>query len=136
MYKPIRQWHLDVIPFKDAAAWSPDGTQIAAAATDGYIRIWNADSGEVVRTFKAHGIGGAYYRLIWNHLTNRLVGAMAHCALAYDPLTGDVLQNHKLRSSAFDLSRDCRLAYGRHIQIQEMDENLLPDIQQIDLSVP
>jgi WD40 repeat protein/basic membrane lipoprotein Med (substrate-binding protein (PBP1-ABC) superfamily)/DNA-binding SARP family transcriptional activator len=32
------------------AAYSPDGTQIATASGDGYVRIWDASSGELLKT--------------------------------------------------------------------------------------
>ncbi|MBI1746580.1 MAG: choice-of-anchor D domain-containing protein [Acidobacteria bacterium] len=35
-------------------AWSPDGSQLASGANDGEIRVWAAESGELVQALAAH----------------------------------------------------------------------------------
>ena len=39
-----------------AAAWNSDGTQIVSGAQDGSVRIWNAASGEALKTLPAMGV--------------------------------------------------------------------------------
>jgi WD40 repeat protein len=42
----------------DAAAWSPNGAQVAGASEDGYTRIWSAANGRVLHAFKTVAFAG------------------------------------------------------------------------------
>ena len=35
-------------------SWSPDGTLLATAHQDGFVRLWNPNSGQLVREINAH----------------------------------------------------------------------------------
>ena len=46
---------LDTGAFVWAAAFSPDGQEVAAAVNDGTVRIWNAGDGTAIRSLIGHG---------------------------------------------------------------------------------
>ncbi len=50
-------------------AWSPDGRFLASAGLDGYVRIWQSTSGELLYAF-AHGL--AVRRLRWSPDSTRI----------------------------------------------------------------
>ena len=37
--------------YVDSVVWSPDGSMVAAGSSDGIIKVWNADTGELLQTF-------------------------------------------------------------------------------------
>ena len=52
-------WHAKLDDFVSAIAWSPDGTQLAAASVSGQLGIYDNASGQVVHLIeKAHADGG------------------------------------------------------------------------------
>ena len=44
-------------------AWSPDDTQIASVSDDKSIKIWDAESGQLVKNYNGHE--GVIYGVIW-----------------------------------------------------------------------
>ena len=55
--------HEDVI---GRIAWSPDGRVLASSSEDETIRLWNAETGECLRTLTGHG-GRCLVRCLRSH---------------------------------------------------------------------
>ncbi len=61
--KTIR--HLDIPALPSALAYSPDGSLLAAAASDGVVRIWDVRMGK--ETARLQGHSGRAWCLAWDH---------------------------------------------------------------------
>lgn len=57
--------HTDIV---DTVSWSPDGSKIASGSHDATIKIWDAESGDLIRTI-AQGYGG-----LWSPDGSKLLG--------------------------------------------------------------
>jgi WD40 repeat protein len=56
-----------------AVAWSPDGTMIAGGGTDGFLRIWNADSGDTFIDFP--GLTTTVLSISWSPDSTKIVSS-------------------------------------------------------------
>jgi hypothetical protein len=93
-------------------------------------------SGSLIRTITGHGVGGFGYGLIWNPLSNQLIGVTPGGVNIWDALNGEPIQHFSAGISAASLSRTGRLVYGSSIIIEALDPNLLPDIEQVTTPLP
>jgi len=66
----VLRGHKDVI---HRIAWSPDGSYLASPSSDNTIRIWDARSGECVRTLQEHT--GRIINVAWSPDSQRLASA-------------------------------------------------------------
>lgn len=136
-FTPIGQFSTGgVDPFLNAGAWSPDSRQLAVANNDGHVRIWDVASGMLVHALSGHGISGASYGLIWNPLSNQLIGAMPGGIHLWDAAAGSFIQDVRAKITAIDLSEDGRLAYGGSSLIDALNPSLLPTIGTAALPLP
>jgi WD40 repeat protein len=71
---PIVTWAQ--VPSPDeisSTAWSPNGEMIAGAGNNGFLRIWDANTDQVVHDFQ--GLTGALYSVIWSPDSARIASA-------------------------------------------------------------
>ncbi len=74
----------------NALTWSPDGTQVASAAMDRSVNVWNATSGVDLLTYRGHS------RVVWNVLWSYDGSCIAsadevQAVRLWDARTGDTL---------------------------------------------
>ena len=50
--QPIRTLGGDHTLIVNSLAYSPDGSRLASGGVDGIVRIWNADTGDLIRTLE------------------------------------------------------------------------------------
>lgn len=82
------------IPAHDGQIWSvrfsPDGTQFASAGFDHIVKIWDANTGQLLWSFTDHEMN--IWFLNYNHDGTRLVSAsFDNTARVWNPQTGQVL---------------------------------------------
>ena len=74
-----------------ALAWSPDGTTIASASSDGTICLWNAKAGKPLLCLEAHE--GSAWGLAWAPDGRTLASAGADGAVRlWNPVNGTVMR--------------------------------------------
>jgi WD40 repeat protein len=72
--------------------WSPDGSKIATAGTDGKVRLWSL-SGQLLTTFNAHQ--GRAYVVEWNPVNNNEIATAGedHTIKVWDLTIGQSTRN-------------------------------------------
>ena len=86
-----------------ALAWSPDGTWIASAGGDGTVRVWEAETGESLLTYRGHthllnkiNLQATIYTVAWAPDGRRIVsagdGPTVH---VWDAATGQTLTRYQ-----------------------------------------
>jgi WD40 repeat protein len=74
-----------------AVAWAPDGSHLATGCWDGYVRLWDPESGVLLTTLRGHGdvVGG----VAWSPDGQRLATASSDRTVRiWDPDTGRELR--------------------------------------------
>ncbi len=72
-------------------AWSPDGTKIATGRQDGTIQVWNASTGQLLRTLQQSG-SGLVLSVIWHSDSRKLAsGGFDQPIVVWDTTTGQAL---------------------------------------------
>ncbi|MCP4545583.1 MAG: hypothetical protein GY835_03825, partial [bacterium] len=57
----------------EGVAWSPDGSRIVTASSDGTAKVWDATTGEEIITLLGHT--SAVIRVAWSPSSDRIVTA-------------------------------------------------------------
>ncbi len=74
-----------------ACAWSPDGTQLLSGSKDQTLKVWDARTGEVLRTFAGHS--DLILACGWSpDGTQLLSGSLDHTLKVWDARTGQELR--------------------------------------------
>jgi WD40 repeat protein len=88
-------------------AWSPDGTQLASAAADKFVKLWNAETGSPVASFEGHT--QHVLDVAWTADGKRLVSAGADGLLK----VWDVAKGEKVRDIPGFAKQAMRLARAK-----------------------
>ncbi len=72
-----------------SAEWSPDGTRVVSASSDGTARVWDAATGQTVLTLTNHT--GPVSYAVYSPDGKRIAIAEEHTALIWDATTGRLL---------------------------------------------
>ncbi len=73
-----------------SAAFSPDGTQIAAVSWGGYLRLCDSETGEVIRNIQLQK--GAVGGIAYSPDGDKVLITSTECTIIWDPSTGGVLR--------------------------------------------
>jgi RNA polymerase sigma factor (sigma-70 family) len=89
-------------------AFSPDGKMLAAGAWDeGTVRVWDAPTGQVIKTWKGHGGAGIVRAVVFSADGKRLVTAGDdRTAHLWDPATGEEVRSFRGPAQAGRTSHD------------------------------
>ena len=74
-------------------AWNPDGTRLASAGQDGIVNVWDAATGEVVKSMKGHS--DAVWGVSWSADGKLLASASQdHSVKVWDIAAGKARHTH------------------------------------------
>jgi len=71
----------------NAIAWSPDNSKIATASFDGTVKVWKADDGSLLQTYRGHTKG--VYDVTWSPDNNRIASCSERSVHVWVALTGE-----------------------------------------------
>ncbi|MBZ0279806.1 MAG: WD40 repeat domain-containing protein [Anaerolineae bacterium] len=91
-----------------SVAWSPDGTKIAGAGSNGFLRIWDANTGNTLIDFA--GLSGKIYSVVWSPDSSKIASAGEDKIIRiWDAANGSLinsLQGHNETILSIDWSPD------------------------------